>query len=70
MNTKSTGPDPEADDYFEQIRATRWHRRDLLNIEQALAPPVSRRGRAIYYAVVPFVVLAMILSNVWLSLLF
>lgn len=58
----------EIDKYWAGIAATPWHKRNLRDVEQVLMPPVSRWGRVVYYAVVPFAAAAVLLSGVLLFL--
>lgn len=55
----------EISEYWERVATTPWHKRGW-GAEHLLQPPVSRWGRAIYYAALPFVFVAMLLSNVLL----
>lgn len=48
------------DEYWDDVAATPWHKRDLKSIEQVLTPPVSRWGRLIYWALFPVAVLVLI----------
>lgn len=56
-------------DHWAQVAATPWHRRNLRNVEEVLTPPVSRWGKALYYGLVPLIVVAALLSNFFLDFL-
>jgi hypothetical protein len=55
--------DREIEEHWQRVAATPWHKRNLLSIEELLTAPVSRWGRVVYYALVPFVIVAAIASN-------
>lgn len=56
----------ELEEYGAKVAATPWHKRSWM-ISERLELPVSRWGRVVYFAVLPFVLVAWLAINLLLS---